>query len=99
MAARKIEPTLSISTSEVVSFKRDYEERAKELAEEIAEEVIEELGGDATALFSDNLAADAASAKAEMRRAYDAAVATPYPAAAGAFVDVQDVGNPRVEAF
>ncbi len=46
-----------------------------------------------------DLAADAASAKAEMRRAYDAAVATPYPAAAGAFVDVQDVGNPRVEAF
>ncbi|MDI7865090.1 vitamin B12-dependent ribonucleotide reductase [Rhizobiaceae bacterium n13] len=67
-AARKIEPTLSISTSEVVSFKRDYEERAKELAEEIAEEVIEELGSDATALFSDKAAADAASAKSEAKK-------------------------------
>src|SRR5690606_4965030 len=35
-AARKLEPVTAISTSEIVAFKRDYEERAKELAEEIA---------------------------------------------------------------
>ncbi|MBN9983821.1 hypothetical protein HFO68_29300 [Rhizobium laguerreae] len=37
----------AISTSEIVAFTRDYEERAKELAEEIAEEVIEEITSDA----------------------------------------------------
>lgn len=45
------------------------------------------------------IAADAETAKAEMRAAYEAAVATPYPPAEKAFVDVQDIGNPRVEAF
>jgi len=71
-AARKLEPTVAISTSEIVSFKRDYEERAKELAEEIAEEVIDDVVQEAkqtaTALFSDKAAADAASAKAEAKK-------------------------------
>ncbi len=65
--ARKLEPTVAISTSEVVSFKRDYEERAAELAEEIAEEVFE-TPTEATALFSDKAAADAASAKSEAKK-------------------------------
>ncbi|QCL93984.1 vitamin B12-dependent ribonucleotide reductase [Agrobacterium tumefaciens] len=71
-AARKLEPTVSIATSEIVSFKRDYEERARELAEEIAEEVIDEVVQEsqqtATALFSDKAAADAASAKTEAKK-------------------------------
>lgn len=68
-AARKLEATVAISTSEVVSFKRDYEERAKELAEEIADEVVADEGQQAaTALFSDKAAADAASAKAEAKK-------------------------------
>ncbi|WP_332302393.1 vitamin B12-dependent ribonucleotide reductase [Rhizobium sp. GR12] len=71
-AARKLEPTVSITTSEIVSFKRDYEERAKELAGEIAEEVIDDVVQEAkqtaTALFSDKAAADAASAKAEAKK-------------------------------
>ncbi|GES45625.1 ribonucleotide-diphosphate reductase subunit alpha [Rhizobium dioscoreae] len=62
---RKLEPASSVSTSEVVAFKRDYEERAKELAEEIAEEVISES---ATGLFSDNAASEAANAKTEAKK-------------------------------
>ncbi|MGV1833184.1 vitamin B12-dependent ribonucleotide reductase [Rhizobium rhizogenes] len=62
-AVRKLEPTSAISTSEVVAFKRDYEERAKELAEEIAEEVAEETG-----LFTDKAADDAAAAKADAKK-------------------------------
>ncbi|NTG73410.1 vitamin B12-dependent ribonucleotide reductase [Agrobacterium rhizogenes] len=62
-AVRKLEPTSAISTSEVVAFKRDYEERAKELAEEIAEEVVEETG-----LFTDKSAEDAAAAKADAKK-------------------------------
>ena len=38
-AARKLEAATAISTSEIVAFKRDYEERAAELAEEIVEEL------------------------------------------------------------
>jgi pyruvate dehydrogenase E1 component alpha subunit len=45
------------------------------------------------------LEADREAAKREMREAYEAAVATPYPPAEQAFADVQDVGDPRVEAF
>jgi ribonucleoside-diphosphate reductase alpha chain len=60
-AARKLETITSISTSEVVSFKRDYEERQAELAEEIAEEV------SVTDIFSDKAAADAASAKLDAK--------------------------------
>ncbi|MQB43283.1 vitamin B12-dependent ribonucleotide reductase [Rhizobium sp. ICMP 5592] len=62
-AVRKLEPTSAVSTSEVVAFKRDYEERAKELAEEIAEEVVEETG-----LFTDKAADDAAAAKADAKK-------------------------------
>ncbi|MDK4713857.1 vitamin B12-dependent ribonucleotide reductase [Rhizobium sp. CNPSo 4039] len=62
---RKLEPASSVSTSEVVAFKRDYEERAKELAEEIAEEVIAES---ATGLFTDNAASEAANAKTEAKK-------------------------------
>ncbi|NTI48323.1 vitamin B12-dependent ribonucleotide reductase [Agrobacterium rhizogenes] len=62
-AVRKLESTSAISTSEVVAFKRDYEERAKELAEEIAEEVVEETG-----LFTDKAADDAAAAKADAKK-------------------------------
>jgi hypothetical protein len=71
-AARKLEPAIAASTSEIVAFKRDYEERAKELAEEIAEEVLEELATEeqqaSTALFSDKAAADAAAAKTEAKK-------------------------------
>ncbi|NGO64332.1 vitamin B12-dependent ribonucleotide reductase [Rhizobium daejeonense] len=67
-AARKLEVTTAISTSEIVAFKRDYEERAVELAEEIAEDVADEKAQDKTALFSDKAAADAAAAKAEAKK-------------------------------
>ncbi len=63
-AARKLEPAVSISTSEIVSFKRDYEERAAELIEEIAEEAEQEV----TALFSDKAAAEAAAAKSDAKK-------------------------------
>ncbi|CAN7275837.1 vitamin B12-dependent ribonucleotide reductase [Neorhizobium sp. LjRoot104] len=66
-AARKLEPTVAISTSEIVSFKRDYEERAKELAEEIVEELAEEQAA-TTALFSDKAADEAATAKTEAKK-------------------------------
>jgi ribonucleoside-diphosphate reductase alpha chain len=68
-AARKLEPATAISTSEIVAFKRDYEERAAELAEEIAEEgVADEAEQSITALFSDKAAAEAASAKADAKK-------------------------------
>ncbi len=59
---------LKPAAEDVVAYKRDYEERAKELAEEIADENPPDLfESDApsatTALFSDKAAADAASAK------------------------------------
>jgi len=41
----------------------------------------------------------AAAALAEMDAAYDSARAAPYPPAAQAFVDVQDIGSPAVEAY
>ncbi|WP_416408588.1 vitamin B12-dependent ribonucleotide reductase [Agrobacterium rosae] len=66
---RKLEPAIAASPSEVIAFKRDYEERAKELAEEIAEEsLVTESEQAATALFSDKAAADAASAKTEAKK-------------------------------
>jgi ribonucleoside-diphosphate reductase alpha chain len=69
---RKLDVTIATSTSEILAFKRDYEERAKELVEEIAEEVAEEVPSEATqsatALFSDKAAADAASAKTEAKK-------------------------------
>lgn len=65
-AARKLEPAVSISTSEIVAFKRDYEERAVELAEEIADDASTEP--DVTALFSDKAAAEAAAAKSDAKK-------------------------------
>ncbi|MFS8113976.1 vitamin B12-dependent ribonucleotide reductase [Rhizobium jaguaris] len=67
-AVRKLEPASAISTSEVVAFKRDYEERAKELAEEIAEELASETAEASTALFTDKAADDAATAKSEAKK-------------------------------
>ncbi|MDS7597218.1 vitamin B12-dependent ribonucleotide reductase [Agrobacterium tumefaciens] len=68
-AVRKLEPVVAASTSEIVAFKRDYEERAKELADEIADEALAtETEQAATALFSDKAAADAASAKTEAKK-------------------------------
>ncbi|MCY1533568.1 hypothetical protein D9M68_689040 [compost metagenome] len=64
---RKIETTTAIATSEIVAFKRDYEERAAELAEEIAEETAETVT-EVTALFSDKAAAEAASAKTDAKK-------------------------------
>jgi ribonucleoside-diphosphate reductase alpha chain len=64
---RKLEPVGLVSTSEIVAFKRDYEERQAELAEEIEDDATEAD----TELFSDKAAADAATAKqlASERRA------------------------------
>lgn len=61
---RKLETV--IASSEVVAFKRDYEERAKELAEEIAAEDADT--GTLTTLFTEQAAEDAASAKAEAKK-------------------------------
>jgi ribonucleoside-diphosphate reductase alpha chain len=60
-AVRKLEAVTAIATSEVVSFRRDYEERQEELHEEMIEEV-------STALFSDEAAAGAEAAKADARQ-------------------------------
>jgi pyruvate dehydrogenase E1 component alpha subunit len=46
-----------------------------------------------------DLAADRDAAEAEMREAYEQALAAPCPAPAAAFADVQDIGDPRAEAF
>ncbi|WP_426236345.1 vitamin B12-dependent ribonucleotide reductase [Pararhizobium sp. DWP1-1-3] len=67
-AARKLETVaaVAISTSEIVAFKRDYEERAVELTEEITEDASTEP--DVTALFSDKAAAEAAAAKSDAKK-------------------------------
>ncbi|KQY14694.1 vitamin B12-dependent ribonucleotide reductase [Rhizobium sp. Root482] len=67
-AVRKLEPAVSAATSEIVAFKRDYEERAAELAEEIADDGPSEAAPDVTALFSDKAAADAAAAKSDAKK-------------------------------
>ncbi|MDQ0320530.1 ribonucleoside-diphosphate reductase alpha chain [Pararhizobium capsulatum DSM 1112] len=67
-AARKIETTVAVSTSEIVAFKRDYEERAAELAQEIAGETGVETPSEVTALFSDKAAAEAAAAKSDAKK-------------------------------
>ncbi|MDO9416939.1 vitamin B12-dependent ribonucleotide reductase [Pararhizobium sp.] len=67
-AARKLEPAVSIATSEIVAFKRDYEERAAELVEDVTDEGIIEAEVDVTALFTDKAAADAAAAKADAKK-------------------------------
>ncbi|NKN36667.1 vitamin B12-dependent ribonucleotide reductase [Agrobacterium sp. a22-2] len=63
---RKIEPVMAISTSEVVSFKRDYEERAAALVEEYAEELAEAV--ESQGLFTDKAQDDASAAKAEAKK-------------------------------
>jgi pyruvate dehydrogenase E1 component alpha subunit len=50
-------------------------------------------------VLSEELAADAKAAVDEMRAAYAAALSAPFPPAAEAFTDVQDAGDPRLEAF
>ncbi len=65
---RKLEPAGAVATSEVVAFKRDYEERAKELAEEIAEELASETSESSTGLFTDKAASEAATAKTEAKK-------------------------------
>ncbi|MBN9072200.1 MAG: vitamin B12-dependent ribonucleotide reductase [Rhizobiales bacterium] len=60
---------LKPAADDVLAYKRDYEERAKELAEEIEDENPPDLfesdePSPTTALFTDKAAADAASAKA-----------------------------------
>jgi TPP-dependent pyruvate/acetoin dehydrogenase alpha subunit len=45
------------------------------------------------------LAAEAAAIRAEIDAAYEIAKTTPYPATAHAFEDVQDIGDPRREAY
>jgi ribonucleoside-diphosphate reductase alpha chain len=60
-AVRKLEAVTSIATSEVVSFRRDYEERQEELRKEMVEEA-------ATTLFSDAAASEAATAKADAKQ-------------------------------
>ncbi|MGF0540536.1 vitamin B12-dependent ribonucleotide reductase [Agrobacterium sp. ES01] len=68
-AVRKLEVAAAVSTSEIVAFKRDYEERAAELAEEIADEnLADESAQETTALFSDKAQADAAAAKADAKK-------------------------------
>jgi ribonucleoside-diphosphate reductase alpha chain len=64
-AARKLEPVTALATSEILAFRRDYEERQKELAEEIADDAAVEATD--TELFSDKAAAEAASAKADAK--------------------------------
>ena len=65
-AARKLEPAVAASPSEILAFKRDYEERAIP-ADEVAE-AAPTPEQSVTALFSDKAAADAASAKAEAKK-------------------------------
>jgi TPP-dependent pyruvate/acetoin dehydrogenase alpha subunit len=43
--------------------------------------------------------ADVDAARREMLDAYKTAFDTPFPSSDQAFVDVQDVGDPRVEAY
>jgi pyruvate dehydrogenase E1 component alpha subunit len=74
-------------------------------ADEVAARRQEEPIGRAAELLAgagvpaEALEADAAEATAEMRKAYAAAVAAPFPPAEEAFTAVQDAGDPRREAF
>ena len=58
------------------------------------EALLRDAGLDAAALGATR---DAASG--EMRQVYEQAKATPFPPVARAFADVQDIGDPRQEAF
>ncbi len=53
----------------------------------------------AAGVTSAELDADREAAEAEMRAAYDAARAAPFPGPDMAFADVQDIGSPAEEAF
>jgi len=74
-------------------------------ADEVAARRQEEPIGRAAELLRDAgvavdaLQEDQAAAVAEMLAAYRAAVAAPFPSAGQAFTDVQDAGDPRLEAF
>jgi len=74
-------------------------------ADEVAARRREEPIGRAAELLRDAgvtpdaLRDDQSAAVAEMLAAYRAAVAAPFPSAEQAFTDVQDAGDPRVEAF
>jgi pyruvate dehydrogenase E1 component alpha subunit len=74
-------------------------------ADEVAAARQQEPIGRAAELLRDGgvpieaLGADQADAVAEMLAAYRAALDAPFPPAAEAFTDVQDAGDPRLEAF
>jgi len=74
-------------------------------ADEVAARRREEPIGRAAELLRDAgvtpdaLQGDQSEAVAEMLAAYRAAVDAPFPSAAQAFTDVQDAGDPRMEAF
>jgi len=74
--------------------KEEVEERWKQDPIIRAAEMLRQAG-----VAEAELEADREAAKAEMQAAYEKAVATPYPPAKRAFHDVQDIGDPRVEAY
>jgi pyruvate dehydrogenase E1 component alpha subunit len=74
--------------------KEEVEERWKQDPIIRAAEMLRQAG-----VAEAELEADREAAKAEMQAAYEKAVATPYPPAERAFHDVQDIGDPRVEAY
>lgn len=74
--------------------KEEVEERWKQDPIIRAAEMLRQAG-----VAEAELEADREAAKAEMLAAYEKAVATPYPPAERAFHDVQDIGDPRVEAY
>ena len=82
--------------SDPATYRPDDEVAARRRAEPIgrAAELLHDAG-----VLSEDLAADAKAAVEEMRAAYAAAVAAPFPPADQAFTDVQDAGDPRREAF
>jgi acetoin:2,6-dichlorophenolindophenol oxidoreductase subunit alpha len=68
--------------------------------EEVEARWLEDPIAQAAALLqSTDVDAALIAAQREMAAAYAAALATPYPETTFAFTDVQDVGDPRVEAY
>nr|PZN85812.1 MAG: acetoin dehydrogenase [Pseudomonadota bacterium] len=74
--------------------KEEVEERWKQDPIARAAEMLRQAG-----VAEAELEADRDAARAEMQAAYEKAIATPYPPAERAFHDVQDIGDPRVEAY
>ena len=74
--------------------KEEVEERWKQDPIARAAEMLRQAG-----VAETELEADRDAARAEMQAAYEKAIATPYPPAERAFHDVQDIGDPRVEAY